>query len=128
MVVADANTSLQITGTGDVLDPHDGVVGACSRPSYVSVRAAPLTQGTCRRVWPAIGSGGTYALAAARALLDIPGMDALAIAKKAMTIAADTCIYTKCVGRLKMACMRAALLLRHSRAALHPHSQPQLHD
>ena len=71
MVVADANTSLQITGTGDVLEPHDGVV--------------------------AIGSGGPYALAAARALLDIPGMDAMAIAKKAMAIAADTCIYTKCI-------------------------------
>ena len=53
------------------MEPHDGVV--------------------------AIGSGGPYALAAARALLDIPGMDAMAIAKKAMTIAADTCIYTKCI-------------------------------
>ena len=68
MVVADEHRSLQITGTGDVLEPHDGII--------------------------AIGSGGPYALAAARALIDVPGWDAMAIAKKAMTIAADTCIYT----------------------------------
>lgn len=42
----------------------------------------------------AIGSGGSYALAAARALIDIPELTAEAVAKKAMTIAADTCIYT----------------------------------
>ena len=42
----------------------------------------------------AIGSGGSYALAAARALVDIPDMTAEDVAKKAMTIAADTCIYT----------------------------------
>lgn len=42
----------------------------------------------------AIGSGGSYALAAARALIDIPDMTAEEVAKRAMTIAADTCIYT----------------------------------
>ena len=42
----------------------------------------------------AIGSGGNYALSAARALIDVEGMDAEAIARKAMTIAADICIYT----------------------------------
>ena len=68
MVVADKDHSFQITGGGDVLEPHDGIIG--------------------------IGSGGSYALAAARALIDIPGMDALAIAKKSMKIAADTCVYT----------------------------------
>ncbi|KAL3140100.1 hypothetical protein ABBQ38_004380 [Trebouxia sp. C0009 RCD-2024] len=68
MVVADAKQSLTITGNGDVLEPHDGVI--------------------------AIGSGGSYALAAARALIDIPDLTAEAVAKKAMTIAADTCIYT----------------------------------
>eukprot|EP00897_Mesotaenium_endlicherianum_P010833 jgi/Mesen1/9779/ME000007S09838 len=68
MVVADAGVSLTITGNGDVLEPYDGVIG--------------------------IGSGGSYALAAARALIDIPGMDAEAISRKAMRIAADTCIYT----------------------------------
>jgi ATP-dependent HslUV protease subunit HslV len=67
-VVADKTQSLQITGNGDVLEPHDGII--------------------------AIGSGSPYALAAARALIDVPGMDALAIAKKAMKIAADACIYT----------------------------------
>ena len=68
MIVADKDSSFQITGSGDVLEPHDGVIG--------------------------IGSGGSYALAAARALLDSPSMSAYDIAKKAMTIAADTCVYT----------------------------------
>ena len=68
MAVADATTSLIITGTGDVLEPEDGIIG--------------------------IGSGGTYALAAARALKDIDGMDAETIARKAMKIAAGICVYT----------------------------------
>lgn len=68
MVVADSDISLTITGNGDVLEPHDGVV--------------------------AIGSGGPYAIAAARALIDLPNMDAETIALKAMKIAADSCIYT----------------------------------
>ena len=68
LVVADKHQSLQITGNGDVLEPHDGII--------------------------AIGSGSPYALAAARALIDIPGLNALTIARKAMTIAADACIYT----------------------------------
>lgn len=68
LVVADKNLSLQITGNGDVLEPHDGII--------------------------AIGSGSPYALAAARALIDVPGMDARTIAQKAMSIAADACIYT----------------------------------
>lgn len=67
-MVADKHQSLQITGNGDVLEPHDGII--------------------------AIGSGSPYALAAARALIDIPGMDARTIAQKAMSIAADVCIYT----------------------------------
>ena len=53
LVVADQHTSLQITGNGDVLEPHDGVI--------------------------AIGSGSPYALSAARALIDMPGMDAAAV-------------------------------------------------
>ena len=68
MIVADKDSSFQITGSGDVLEPHDGVIG--------------------------IGSGGSYALAAARALVDVPGVSAYDVAKKAMTIAADTCVYT----------------------------------
>ena len=67
MIVADKSTSLVLTGTGDVLEPENGVAG--------------------------IGSGGNYALAAARALIDTD-MDAEAIARKAMAIAADICIYT----------------------------------
>lgn len=67
MAVADATTSLVITGTGDVLEPEDGIIG--------------------------IGSGGNYALAAARALIDSK-LDAEAIVKKAMKVAADICVYT----------------------------------
>jgi ATP-dependent HslUV protease subunit HslV len=68
MAVADKTTSLVLTGTGDVLEPEEGLIG--------------------------IGSGGPYALAAARALIDIEGLGAEAIARKAMGIAADICIYT----------------------------------
>ena len=67
MIVADRSVTLVLTGTGDVLEPERGVV--------------------------AIGSGGNYALAAARALADTD-MDAEAIARKAMAIAADICVYT----------------------------------
>jgi ATP-dependent HslUV protease subunit HslV len=68
MAVADAESAFVVTGTGDVLEPEDGLIG--------------------------IGSGGMYALAAARALLDRDDMDAEAIARKAMGIAADICVYT----------------------------------
>lgn len=68
MVVADKQTSLTLTGNGDVLDPEDGLMG--------------------------IGSGGAFALAAARALYDRPDMDAEAIARKALQIASDICVYT----------------------------------
>ena len=68
MAVADKDVSLVLTGNGDVLEPDDGVIG--------------------------IGSGGNYALAAARALVDRDDMDAEAIARKAMEIAADVCVYT----------------------------------
>ena len=67
MIVADAKTTLVLTGTGDVLEPENGVAG--------------------------IGSGGTYALAAARALVDTDA-DAETIARKAMAIAAEICVYT----------------------------------
>jgi len=68
MVVADSKVSLSISGGGDVLEPHDGVL--------------------------AIGSGSPYALAAARALIDSPDLSARQICEKAMRIAADACIYT----------------------------------
>jgi ATP-dependent HslUV protease, peptidase subunit HslV len=67
MLVADATTSLILTGTGDVLEPEHGVMG--------------------------IGSGGNFALCAARALMDSE-LDAEIIARKAMKIAADICVYT----------------------------------
>ena len=67
MIVADASVSLVLTGTGDVLEPEGGVMG--------------------------IGSGGNYALAAARALIDTE-LDAEAIARRAMAIAAEICVYT----------------------------------
>ncbi len=68
MAVADRETSLVLSGTGDVLEPEDGMIG--------------------------IGSGGNYALAAARALIDRDDFDAEAVAERAMAIAAGICIYT----------------------------------
>ena len=67
MIVADANVSLVLTGTGDVLEPENGVIG--------------------------IGSGGNYALASARALLDGP-LDAEAIVRKSLDVAAEICVFT----------------------------------
>lgn len=67
MIVADKSVTLVLTGTGDVLEPERGII--------------------------AIGSGGNYALAAARALAD-SDLDAEAIARKAMAIAAEICVYT----------------------------------
>lgn len=68
MAVADKDVSLILTGMGDVLEPQDGIIG--------------------------IGSGGSFALAAARALIDNKDLNAEAIARKALDIAADICIYT----------------------------------
>jgi len=68
LAVADATSSLVITGTGDVLEPEYGIV--------------------------AIGSGGAYAQAAARALLEHTELPADDIVKQALTIAGDICIYT----------------------------------
>lgn len=67
MAVCDKETSLILTGTGDVVEPQDGIIG--------------------------IGSGGNYALAAARALID-QDLTAESIAQKALKIAADICVYT----------------------------------
>ncbi|GBQ72147.1 ATP-dependent protease peptidase subunit [Ameyamaea chiangmaiensis NBRC 103196] len=68
MAVADAERSFTLTGNGDVLEPEDGIV--------------------------AIGSGGNYALSAARALMTVEGLDAAEIARRAMKIAGDICVYT----------------------------------
>ena len=66
--VADASVTYQLTGNGDVISPSGGVMG--------------------------IGSGGAYALAAGRALADVEGLDARAVALKAMTVASELCVYT----------------------------------
>ena len=68
LVIADADHSLVISGNGDVIEPDDGVT--------------------------AIGSGGPYAHAAAKALTEFSSLDARAIAEEAMRIAASICIYT----------------------------------
>ena len=68
LLVADRNSIFTVTGVGDVLEPEHGVA--------------------------AVGSGGNFALAAARALLDHSDMDAETIARRAMEIAADICVYT----------------------------------
>ena len=68
LAVADRETSLIVSGTGDVIEPEDGLV--------------------------AIGSGGPFALAAARALLAHTALDAKSVAVEALNIAGDICIYT----------------------------------
>jgi ATP-dependent HslUV protease subunit HslV len=68
IVVADAEKTFLLTGTGDVIEPEGGVV--------------------------AIGSGGPYALAAARAMVDTTQLGAREIAERALKIAGDICIYT----------------------------------
>jgi ATP-dependent HslUV protease, peptidase subunit HslV len=68
MAVADRDRSFTLTGNGDVLEPEDGVI--------------------------AIGSGGNFALAAARALLSVEGVSAEETARRAMKIAAEICVYT----------------------------------
>ncbi len=68
LAVADKETSLIISGTGDVIEPEDGII--------------------------AIGSGGSYALSAARALLAHTELDAKAVAMEAISIAGGICIYT----------------------------------
>jgi ATP-dependent HslUV protease subunit HslV len=68
MAVADKDRSFTLTGNGDVLEPEDGIIG--------------------------IGSGGNYALAAARALMTVPDLTAEEIARRSMKIAADICVYT----------------------------------
>jgi len=68
LIVSDAQTALLISGNGDVIEPEGGVL--------------------------AIGSGGPYALSAARALVENTDLDAEAIVAKALEIAADICVYT----------------------------------
>ena len=68
LLVADKASIFTVTGVGDVLEPDRGVA--------------------------AIGSGGNYALAAARALIEVEGLSAEDVARKAMEIAAEICVYT----------------------------------
>ncbi|QHI96404.1 ATP-dependent protease subunit HslV [Aristophania vespae] len=68
MAVADKERSFTLTGNGDVLEPEDGII--------------------------AIGSGGNFALSAARALLTVDNLEAEEIARRAMKIAGDICVYT----------------------------------
>ncbi len=68
LVVMDGSRTFLLSGTGDLIEPDDGIIG--------------------------IGSGGPYALAAARALTQHSSLDARAIVESAMQIAADICIYT----------------------------------
>jgi ATP-dependent HslUV protease, peptidase subunit HslV len=68
LAVADVEHGLVLSGTGDIIEPDDGIL--------------------------AIGSGGSYALAAARALKDNTNMTASEIVRRALTIAGEICIYT----------------------------------
>jgi ATP-dependent HslUV protease subunit HslV len=71
LIVADTSSTFLLSGTGDLIEPDDGVV--------------------------AVGSGGPYALAAARALVRHSSLSARDIAEQAMTIAGEICIYTNSV-------------------------------
>jgi ATP-dependent HslUV protease subunit HslV len=79
MIIADATTCLEVSGRGELLEPADGV--------------------------HAIGSGSRFAIAAARALMTVPGLQPLDIAQRAMRIAAEKCVYTnsnfiwECIGQ-----------------------------
>ena len=68
MIVIDKNISLVLTGNGDVLEPEDGIIG--------------------------IGSGGNYALSAARALADFENLSAKEIVERSMKIASQLCVFT----------------------------------
>src|SRR5512143_208719 len=68
LIVADKDNGFIVSGTGELIEPDDGIL--------------------------AIGSGGSYALAAARALVDNTQLDATEVVKRAMQIAGDICIYT----------------------------------
>ena len=68
LIVMDRNSTFLVSGTGDLIEPDDGLV--------------------------AIGSGGPYALAAARALVKHSSLDAHAIAEEAMRVASGICVYT----------------------------------
>lgn len=68
LLVGDPTCVLVVSGNGEVIEPDDGIA--------------------------AIGSGGSYALAAARALADQPGVDAQSMARRAIEIAAEICVYT----------------------------------
>jgi ATP-dependent HslUV protease subunit HslV len=68
LVVADQEHNFLISGSGELIEPDDGIV--------------------------AVGSGGNYALAAARALLPLPGVSAREVVERSMAIAADICVYT----------------------------------
>lgn len=93
MLVVDKDVSLTVTGNGDVLEPEDGII--------------------------AIGSGGSYALAAARALLDTEH-DALTIAERSMRIAAGMCVYTN----TNFVVDALPALTAEERARFGPHSAP----
>ena len=68
LAVAGKDASLMVSGNGDVIEPEEGLIG--------------------------IGSGGSYAIAAARALLENTDMDARGIVERSLAIAADICVYT----------------------------------
>ena len=68
LLAADENISICLSGNGDVIEAHNGLLS--------------------------IGSGGMFALSAARALIDLPDQNAMAVARKSMKIAAEICVYT----------------------------------
>ena len=102
MIVCDKDVSLTLTGTGDVIEPADGVIG--------------------------IGSGGHFATAAATALMGVEGMQADEIGRRAMTIAANMCVYTVRGACLLLASFSSSIAgTLTSRCHLSLCAEPQLH-
>eukprot|EP01034_Spumella_vulgaris_P022696 gene22696-28847_t len=96
LLVADATHSFELTGNGDVLEPEYGAI--------------------------AVGSGGSYALSAALALLDQPGVEAEEIVRRAMKIAGDICVYTNHSLRIEQLDVTAAAVIPPVEGAVTPPS------
>jgi ATP-dependent HslUV protease, peptidase subunit HslV len=94
LIVADATVSLELTGNGDVIESHDGILGVGS--------GSPFAIGVCTQirimyvhlVFCCFSQPWIFFLAAARALMDMPDMSAEDVARKAMDIASDMCVFT----------------------------------
>ena len=93
ILVADRSVTYELTGTGDVLEPTDGVMGIGSGGQRGAGAARGVDRGGGLRT-PRSATARRYALAAARALSTVDGLEAADVAKRAMDVAADMCVFT----------------------------------